>query len=379
MTAPSDVGLPEPVPRDGGTPALAAPAPLSLPQHLRGHYAGFATRFIAFAFDCVLSIAVFELVLAAASFAASVLAGTSIHWHRGSLWVIIAFFAWQFFYYAYFWTASGKTPGMTLLGVQVVGRDGSHVGTRRGLVRTLAFPLSFLLLGLGFAGILLGRDRRALHDSIADTAVVYTWDARAARLRFLAREGNSRRSLAAYRNWTAPEPARVGVAMRRLRGGRLDVRSPPSLAGDAARRQECDRDSERQALTGRSPHDRKEPIMTMPAKAEIDSATRDALAGLAVGDLEVLEELLELREAEQQKTGLDARTFALVKIAALVALDAPPASYLWQVANALDAGATAEDLIGVLRAVAPQVGGPRVVAAAPEIMVALGLALPEGQ
>ena len=99
--------------------------------------------------------------------------------------------------------------------------------------------------------------------------------------------------------------------------------------------------------------------MTMPAKADIDNATRDALAGLTVGDLEVLEDLLELREAEQRKTGLDARTFALVKVAALVALDAPPASYLWQVANALDAGATPEDLLGVLRAVAPQVGGPR--------------------
>jgi len=119
--------------------------------------------------------------------------------------------------------------------------------------------------------------------------------------------------------------------------------------------------------------------MTMPAKADIDNATRDALAGLTVGDLEVLEELLELREAEQQGTGLDARTFALVKVAALVALDAPPASYLWQVANALDAGATPADLLGVLRAVAPQVGGPRVVAAAPEIMVALGLQLPDGQ
>ncbi len=119
--------------------------------------------------------------------------------------------------------------------------------------------------------------------------------------------------------------------------------------------------------------------MTMPAKADIDNATRDALAGLTVGDLEVLEELLELREAEQQRTGLDARTFALVKVAALVALDAPPASYLWQVANALDAGATPADLLGVLRAVAPQVGGPRVVAAAPEIMVALGLQLPDGQ
>ena len=228
MTPPASVGLPEPTPRDSGTPALATPAalaapavpaPLSVPQHLRGHYAGFASRFIAFASDCVLSIAVFEIALAAASFAASVLTGTSIHWSRANLWVIIAFFAWEFFYYAYFWTASGKTPGMQLLGVQVVGRDGSHVGTRRGLVRTLAFPLSFLLLGLGFVGILFGRDRRALHDSIADTAVVYTWDARAARLRFLAREGNGRRSLAAYANRTAPEPARVGAAVRRLRGG----------------------------------------------------------------------------------------------------------------------------------------------------------------
>ena len=200
MTAPADVGSPEPMPRDGGTPApaaLPAPAPLSVPQHLRGHYAGFASRFIAFVFDCVLSIAVFEIVLAAASFASSVLTGTSIHWNRGYLWVVIAFFAWEFFYYAYFWTASGKTPGMQLLGVQVVGQDGSLVGTRRGLVRTLAFPLSFLLLGLGFVGILLGRDRRALHDSIAGTAVVYAWDARAARLRFLAREGKGRRSLAA--------------------------------------------------------------------------------------------------------------------------------------------------------------------------------------
>jgi uncharacterized RDD family membrane protein YckC len=93
----------------------------------------------------------------------------------------------------YFWAASGKTPGMVMLGVQVVGQDGSPVGTKRGLVRTLAFPLSFLLLGLGFLGILLGRDRRALHDVIAGTTVVYDWDAREARLRSLARKGNGRR------------------------------------------------------------------------------------------------------------------------------------------------------------------------------------------
>ena len=47
-------------------------------------------------------------------------------------------------------------------------------------------PLSFLFLGLGFVGILLGNRRRALHDVIAGTTVIYSWDARAARL-FLSR------------------------------------------------------------------------------------------------------------------------------------------------------------------------------------------------
>ncbi len=105
--------------------------------------------------------------------------------------------------------------------------------------------------------------------------------------------------------------------------------------------------------------------------------THQQLSGISAGDTSMLEEAVGIREAHLARTGLDARAFALVKIAALIALDAPPASYAWQVANALDDGATAEDILGVLRAVAPQVGGPRVVAAAPEIMLALGLALPE--
>ena len=118
--------------------------------------------------------------------------------------------------------------------------------------------------------------------------------------------------------------------------------------------------------------------MTVPVQADVDDATRDALVGMSKGDQRVLDEMVEFRTAEQESTGLDARTFSLVKIAALIAVDAPPVSYLWQVANALDAGATPQDLVGVLRAVAPQVGGPRAMAAAPEIMVALGLELPDG-
>jgi uncharacterized RDD family membrane protein YckC len=201
MTAPADARLLEPVPGNVGvSPPVPLgsgpqpPAPLSTgeTENLRGQHAGFASRFMAFIIDCALSIVVFLLALGAASYAASVLTGSSIHWSRDDTWVVVAFFAWEFFYYAYFWTASGKTPGMLLLGVQVVGQDGSRAGTRRGFVRTLAFPLSFLLLGLGFLGILLGRDRRALHDVIAGTAVVYCWDAREARLRSLARGGSGR-------------------------------------------------------------------------------------------------------------------------------------------------------------------------------------------
>ncbi len=83
-----------------------------------------------------------------------------------------------------------------------------------------------------------------------------------------------------------------------------------------------------------------------------------------------------MREQFRASSSLDAKTFALVKIAALVALDAAPASYLWQVGAALGAGAQPREILGVLTAVAPQTGMPRVVAAAPEIMLALGLELP---
>ena len=56
----------------------------------------------------------------------------------------------------------------------------------------LALPLSFLTFGIGFLLILRRHDSRALQDLIGGTTVVYGWDARAARLRFLA-SGESER------------------------------------------------------------------------------------------------------------------------------------------------------------------------------------------
>jgi 4-carboxymuconolactone decarboxylase len=111
--------------------------------------------------------------------------------------------------------------------------------------------------------------------------------------------------------------------------------------------------------------------------ADVAQDTHEVLSGISVGDASILDTAIGMRELGREVTGLDGRTYALVKIAALIALDAPPASYAWQIGNALDEGVTPEDILGVLRAVAFQVGGPKVVAAAPEIMLALGLALPE--
>lgn len=155
---------------------------------LRGHYAGAVSRFVGYAIDLAVISGLFGLTLAAVSFAAGLITGHTFSWNGSGVPVAIAYGCWWFVYFAYSWAAGGKTFGMAVLGVQVVGREGATAGPRRAIVRTLVFPLSFLLLGLGFVGILIDGERRALHDVIAGTTVVYTWDAHAQRLRFLARD-----------------------------------------------------------------------------------------------------------------------------------------------------------------------------------------------
>jgi uncharacterized RDD family membrane protein YckC len=157
------------------------------------------SRFLAFVLDAVVSAGLFALGLAATSLVVQVVTGHSVSWSRTNIVVAIIFAAWEFFYFGYSWAASGRTFGMAVLGVRVVRADGRALEPRQGVVRALVFPLSFLFCGLGFLGIIVQREHRALHDLIAGTAVIYAWDARAARLRFLAREaevgaaGSSRR------------------------------------------------------------------------------------------------------------------------------------------------------------------------------------------
>ncbi len=89
-----------------------------------------------------------------------------------------------------------------------------------------------------------------------------------------------------------------------------------------------------------------------------------------------LRDLITAMTADSLKAcNLDEQTLMLVRIAALVSVDAPPASYLLNLGAAREVGLELEDVQGVLTAVAPIVGTARVVAATGNIARALGLAI----
>ena len=154
----------------------------------QSHYAGGVSRFIAYAIDVAVLTAAFSLGLAGISYSVQIVTGHQVGWDRSSTVVAVIFFLWQFLYFGYSWALSGKTPGMALLGVRVVRADGTTLDPLHAIVRALVFPLNFVLFGLPFLIILVQREHRGLADFIARTAVIYSWDARAARLRFLARQ-----------------------------------------------------------------------------------------------------------------------------------------------------------------------------------------------
>ncbi len=89
----------------------------------------------------------------------------------------------------------------------------------------------------------------------------------------------------------------------------------------------------------------------------------------------VLDTLADLTAASAEHNSLPPRELMLARIAALIAVDAPPASYLANAGAAQDSGVTAEDVQGIMIGVAPVVGTPRVVTAGGNILRALGLAI----
>ena len=66
-----------------------------------------------------------------------------------------------------FWSLTGQTPGMRVLGIEVSTVEGPRLGVRRSLVRLVGMLLAAIPLFLGYLPILLRDDRRGLHDLMA--------------------------------------------------------------------------------------------------------------------------------------------------------------------------------------------------------------------
>lgn len=156
-------------------------------QSHQGRYAGAVTRLLAYLADGAIISVLFGATLALLSAAIDVATPWTLDLSKDSVPVLIAYLGWGLAYFANSWVLRAKSPGMALLGLRIVRADGSELDRRHALIRAAAFPLGFLTFGVGFLGIIVGRSRQALYDRIADTAVVYGWDAETAKFRALAR------------------------------------------------------------------------------------------------------------------------------------------------------------------------------------------------
>ena len=95
----------------------------------------------------------------------------------------------------------------------------------------------------------------------------------------------------------------------------------------------------------------------------------------ATSDTPVIDLLAEMTSSSLDATSLDDTSLLLVRIAALVAVDAPTASYLLNLGAADRVGLDVESVRGVLTAIAPIVGTARIVSATGRIADALDIAL----
>ena len=92
-------------------------------------------------------------------------------------------------------------------------------------------------------------------------------------------------------------------------------------------------------------------------------------------DTPVLDLLANMTADSLEASSLDPQTLMLVRIAALAAVDAPTISYLMNLGVAAEVDVDAEQVRGVLAAIAPIVGTPRVASATGKIVEALEVAI----
>jgi uncharacterized RDD family membrane protein YckC len=136
-------------------------------------FAGLASRLVAFSLDAAL--------ISVVAWVVGLLVAVALSLFHLPDDVKIVFAAiggaiaigWSIGYFTFFWSTTGQTPGNRALSIDVRTASGERLRPRRAFLRVLALPLSVIPLGAGLWMILVDRRRRALHDVLVGTEVVY--------------------------------------------------------------------------------------------------------------------------------------------------------------------------------------------------------------
>ena len=145
---------------------------------LEGRVAGFISRLVAFSIDAVLLI----MLVAAGSWIAvqierifETFLTRDLSLGRAYVFAVPLIIG---VYYVGLWALTGATVGKWLLGLRIVGPDGTPPTVGRSLIRFIGYGLSAIVFFLGYIWVLFDDERRAWHDELAGTWVVYDFQRR---------------------------------------------------------------------------------------------------------------------------------------------------------------------------------------------------------
>lgn len=135
-------------------------------------FAGVATRAVAMATDAAVILLIFVSLTALVALVSTLVGTLRPQWLVGTLlasgWALLAGG-----YFVTFWTGAGQTPGMRLLHLRLVGREGRPPSLGRSILRAVGTLVAIVPLFAGYLPVLFDDQRRGLPDLLAGTVVVY--------------------------------------------------------------------------------------------------------------------------------------------------------------------------------------------------------------
>ncbi|MFQ5455106.1 MAG: RDD family protein [Nitrospirota bacterium] len=141
--------------------------------------AGFIRRCFAFIADCIILDILYLIFIVIGIFATNLaLEKTRIYIPSEELVLslsslyFIFWFVLFLLYFTFFYSYGGQTPGKMLFRIKVVSSEEEEIHADISFLRSLSYFMSAIFFGGGFLIGLFNKNRKALHDIIADTLVV---------------------------------------------------------------------------------------------------------------------------------------------------------------------------------------------------------------